>query len=174
MNEIGDVQTEEPVHGGLSAFGHEVVTERNRLGMTIDCAHATFETTAAVLEHSGDPIMISHSHLDHAERHHPRLLSTAHARQVASAGGLIGAWPSGVTSTGLGDFVDEIIRLADLIGIDHVAIGTDLDANYRPVLTSYADFALLPEMLASRGIGSDDAGKILGGNFLSLIRTVAG
>ncbi len=174
VNEIGDVQTEDPVHGGLSAFGREVVTECNRLGMIVDCAHATFETTIAALERSADPIMISHSHLDHAGRHHPRLLSTAHARAVASAGGLIGAWPSGVTSTGLGDFVDEIVRLADLVGIDHVAIGTDLDANYRPVLASYADYALLPEMLARRGLGSAETAKVLGGNFLRLFRAVAG
>jgi membrane dipeptidase len=55
--------------------------------------------------------MVSHSHLDHADRHHPRLLSVAHARSVASAGGLIGAWPSGVTSASLADFADEVIRL---------------------------------------------------------------
>ena len=66
--------------------------ERNRLGMVIDCAHATFETTAGVLEASRQPVMVAHSHLDHPGRRHPRLLSSAHARAVADAGGLIGAW----------------------------------------------------------------------------------
>jgi membrane dipeptidase len=131
VNELGDVQTEEPVHGGLSPFGREVVAECNRLAMIVDCAHATFETTVGILEMSIDPVLISHSHLDHVGRHHPRLLSPDHARAVASAGGLIGAWPSGATSTSLGDFADEIVRLADLVGVDHVAIGTDMDANYR-------------------------------------------
>ncbi len=173
VNEIGDVQTEEPVHGGLTRFGREVVAECNRLGMIVDCAHATFETTSAVLAASRHPVMISHSHLDHAGRHHPRLLSPDHARAVASAGGLIGAWPSGVTSASLGDFADEVVRLADLVGIDHVGIGTDLDANYRPVLDSYADFAWLPELLADRGVSATETDRILGANFLELLGKVA-
>ena len=174
VNDIGDVQTEPPVHGGLTVFGRDVVAECNRLGMIIDCAHATFATTATVLETSRHPVMVSHSHLDHNDRHHPRLLSPAHAAAVADAGGLIGAWPAGVTATSLADFADEIARLADLIGPGHVAIGTDMDANYRPVLTSYADFNSLPELLASRGLSDTETDKILGGNALDLLRTVTG
>jgi membrane dipeptidase len=174
VNEIGDVQTEEPVHRGLSSFGRDVVVECNRLGLIIDCAHATFETTVGVLEVSSDPVLISHSHLDHAGQHHPRQLSPGHARAVASAGGLIGAWPSGVTSASLDDFADEVVRLADLVGVDHVAIGTDMDANYRPVLTGYGDFAVLQVMLAARGLSEPEVGQILGSNALRLLATVAG
>jgi len=174
VNQIGDVQTEEPVHGGLTGFGREVVAECNQLRLIIDCAHATFETTIGVLEHSTQPVMISHSHLDHAGRHHPRLLSADHARAVAGAGGLIGAWPSGVTSVSIADFADEIARLADLVGADHVAIGTDMDANYRPVLTGYAQFAALPQLLAGRGFTDAETGKVLGANALDLLRHVSG
>ena len=174
VNDIGDVQTEEPVHSGLTAFGHEVVAECNRLGIIVDCAHATFETTLGVLAASSRPVMISHSHLDHVGRHHPRLLRREHALAVATAGGLIGAWPSGVTSATLTDFADEVVRLAELVGIDHVAIGTDMDANYRPVLRSYEEFAELPALLAERGFSESEAGQILGGNALGLLRRVAG
>jgi membrane dipeptidase len=174
VNELGDVQTEEPVHGGLTSAGREVVAECNRLGMIIDCAHATFETTMGVLAASSEPVMISHSHLDHADRSHPRLLSNGHARAVADAGGLIGAWPSGVTSASLADFAAEIARLADVVGIGHVAVGTDLDANYKPVLRSYADFAALPGLLADRGLSDAETGLVLGGNALALLRAVAG
>jgi membrane dipeptidase len=174
VNDLGDVQTERPVHGGLTDFGRDVVGECNRLGIIVDCAHASFATTAGVLETSRQPVMISHSHLDHAVRHHPRLLSADHARAVASAGGLIGAWPSGVTSASLDDFAGEICRLADLVGVEHVAVGTDMDANYRPVLTRYADYALLPELLARRGVSSAEADLILGSNALELLRVVAG
>jgi membrane dipeptidase len=174
VNDIGDVQTEPPVHGGLTRFGREVVAECNRLGMIIDCAHATFATTAGVLAASSQPVMISHSHLDHPGAHHPRLLSAEHARAVAAAGGLIGAWPAGVTSTTLADFADEVVRLAELVGPAHVAIGTDLDGNYKPVLTSYADFATLPELLSARGVSDTDIDLILGGNALELFRQVAG
>ena len=58
VNDIGDVQTEDPVHGGLTDFGRQVVAECNRLGVIIDCAHATFETTADVLAHSSQPVMV--------------------------------------------------------------------------------------------------------------------
>ena len=209
VNEVGDVQTEEPVHGGLTGFGRTVVAECNRLGMIVDCAHATFETTLGVLETSSAPVMVSHSHLDHshldhghldhghldhghldhghldqghlnhrhlnhAARSHPRLLSREHALAVATAGGLIGAWPAGVVSSSLAEFADEVARLAELVGPRHVAIGTDLDANYRPVLRSYADFALLPGLLGARGFGQADIDQVLGANALRLLRDVAG
>ncbi|HTZ91346.1 MAG TPA: membrane dipeptidase [Streptosporangiaceae bacterium] len=174
VNDIGDVQTEQPVHGGLTGFGRDVVAECNALGIIIDCAHATFETTADVLAQSTAPVMISHSHLDHTDRHHPRLLSAAHARAVAEAGGLVGAWPSGVTSSSLADFADEVIRLVDLIGVDHVAIGTDMDANFRPVLGSYADFPDLLQLLAARGLGNAETDMVLGTNARDLLGTVAG
>ncbi len=174
VNEIGDVQTEEQVHGRLTDFGRDVVAECNRLGVIVDCAHATFATTVGVLEHSSQPVMVSHSHLDHDDRHHPRLLSAEHARAVAAAGGLIGAWPAGITSVSLADYADEVVRLVDLVGAEHIAIGTDLDANYRPVLRSYAEFATLPELLAGRGISDAEAGLILGGNALALVRRVVG
>ena len=58
--------------------------------------------------------------------------------------------------------------------MDHVAIGTDMDANYRPVLDSYADFAGLEELLADRGVTTAEADKILGTNALRLLRGVAG
>jgi membrane dipeptidase len=174
VNELGDIQTEPPVHGGLTDAGREVVRECNRLGLVVDCAHATFATTLGVLEASDAPVMISHSHLDHPERSHPRLLSDDHASAVADAGGLVGAWPSGVTSETFDDFVDEILRLVELIGVDHVAIGTDLDANYRPVLTAHEQFATLADQLESRGLAPAEVDQVLGANVVALYGAVAG
>ena len=59
-----------------------------------------------------------------------------------------------------------------LVGTGHVAIGTDMDANYRPVLASYAEFATLPGLLADRGLSGTDSDRILGGNALDLLRLV--
>jgi membrane dipeptidase len=174
VNAIGDIQTAPPIHGGLTAFGRDVVAEANRLGVLIDCAHATFDVTVGVLEASAHPVMISHSHLDHGDRHHARLLSDDHARAVTDAGGLIGAWPSGVTSKTLDDFVDETVRLVDLVGVDHVAIGTDLDANYQPVLTRHDQFAIVADGLANRGLTPPEVDSVLGGNALALISRVCG
>ena len=167
--EIGDVQTEPPVHGGLSRFGRAVVAECNRLGIVVDCAHASFATTMAVLEVSSQPVIISHGQLGHAGTAHPRLLTTAHVTAVASAGGLIGAWPAGLTSKSLADFATEIIWLTETVGPARVAIGTDLDGNYKPVLTSYAQLAALAGLLRDRGLAADRIRQILGGNAADLL-----
>ena len=78
----------------------------------------------------------------------------AHYREilVADAGGIIGAGPAGIGSTTLADFGGQIFALVDAVGIEHVAIGTDMDANYKPVLTDYTDFPLLAAALLAAGI----------------------
>jgi membrane dipeptidase len=166
------VQTEPPVHGGLSRFGRAVVTECNRLGIVIDCAHASFDTTMAVLEASDQPVIISHGQLAHPGTAHPRLMTARHAAAVASAGGLIGAWPAGVTSRSLADFGTEIIRLTEVAGPGHVAIGTDMDGNYRPVLTSYHQFADLAGLLQDRGLPQAHVRQVLGGNAADLLTRI--
>ena len=172
VSDIGDVQTEKPVHDGLSRFGREVVGECNRLGIVVDCAHASFATTMAVLEASSQPVIISHGQLGHAEAGHPRLMGVQHATAVAEAGGLVGAWPCGITSRSLTDFGTEIIRLAEAAGPDHVAFGTDLDGNYRPVLTSYDQIDDLTGLLRDRGLPTPRVQQILGGNAMEFLGRV--
>ena len=53
------------MHSGLSRFGRAVVAECNQLGIVIDCAHASFDTTMAVLQASDQPVIISHRQLAH-------------------------------------------------------------------------------------------------------------
>lgn len=174
QNPFGDLQTEPPLHGGLSPAGRNLVKAMNEAGMIVDLAHATYATTMNALEVSQHPVMISHTHLGGGHRTNPRLISHAHAAAVAAAGGLIGAWPSGVSSETFDDFVDEIARLVEAIGVDHVGIGTDMDANYRPVVTEYGQFAAIDRALAGRGFTEAEADKILGGNAVALVKTVCG
>lgn len=174
VNEIGDIQTEAPVHGGLTDFGRAVVREMNRLGMIVDLAHATFEVTRDALAVSKHPVMISHSHLAAGDDAHPRLLREQHARSVAEAGGLIGAWPAGVAASTFEEYVDEIERLIALVGVDHVSIGTDMDANYKPVVEHYSQFPTIAESLLARGHTREDVGKVMGANFLRLFRAICG
>jgi membrane dipeptidase len=173
VNELGDVQTEAPVHGGLSRFGRDVVAECNRLGIVVDCAHATFDTTMAVLDASSQPVIISHGQLghDHGDDH-PRLMTAGHAAAVAAAGGLTGGWPCGFTSLSMDDFGTEILRLAEATGLDHVALGTDLDGNYRPVLTGYDQLDDLARLLRDRGLSAAHVDQVLGGNALDLLSQV--
>lgn len=172
VNELGDIQTEAPVHGGLTRFGADVVSEMNRLGMVIDLAHATWDVTKDVLERTAAPVMISHSHLASGEGSHPRLLSAEHALAVTRAGGVVAAWPAGVALSTFDDFLDEIVRMLELLGVDHVAIGTDMDANYQPVLTSHRQVPDLAAGLLARGLSAAEVGAVLGGNLVRLFAEV--
>jgi len=172
VNELGDIQTEPAVHGGLTRFGAEVVAEMNRLGMVIDLAHATWDVTRNVLDRSSAPVMISHSHLARGTASHPRLLSAEHALAVTRAGGVVAAWPAGVALASFDDFLDEILRMLELLGTDGVAIGTDMDANYQPVVTSHRQFPDLAAGLLERGLAEAEVGAVLGGNLVRLFDRV--
>ncbi len=172
-NLLGDSQTTTPVHNGLTSLGHDVVSEMNRLGMIVDLAHASFQTCKDAVRTSNAPVMLSHSNLDTAENPSPRFISLEHARLIAETGGIIGAWPAGIGSKSLADFARQVIVLGKNVGFDHVAIGTDMDGNYKPVLTDYTDFAALAALLLLKGISESDVAKILGGNFLRVFREVA-
>ena len=126
----------------------------------------------AVLEASSQPVIISHGQLGHSDASHPRLMSAQHATAVAEGGGLVGAWPCGITSRSLADFGTEIIRLAEAAGPEHVALGTDLDGNYRPVLTSYDQLDDLASLLQARGLPAADISQILGRNALTLLDSI--
>jgi microsomal dipeptidase-like Zn-dependent dipeptidase len=75
-------------------------------------------------------------------------------------------------ATSLADFGTEILRLAEAVGPGHVAIGTDLDGNYRPVLTSYDQLDDLVGLLRDRGLPPDRVRQILGGNAMELLGRV--
>jgi membrane dipeptidase len=128
---LGDVYTNPPRYGGLTPFGAAVLKECNRLGIVIDLAHANMQTTKAALKITTRPVIISHTGLDTqlgnnpamAQMMRPRLISKEQAKMVADAGGLIGVWTH-LANTPL-DYARNIRALVDVIGVDHVCIGTD-------------------------------------------------
>ena len=128
---LGDVYTNPPRYGGLTAFGTEVIKECNRLGMLIDLAHANMQTTEAALKVTTRPVIVSHTGLDTqlgtnpsmAQMMRPRLISKEQAKTVANAGGLVGVWTH-LADTPL-EYARNIRALVDVIGVEHVGIGTD-------------------------------------------------
>ena len=128
VNELGDIQTEAPVHGGLTVFGRAVVQEMNRLGIVVDVAHATHAVVAGGGETTTQPIILSHSNIQDAGGW-ARFISPEHARLVAKTEGVIGAMPIifGRRGDDIGGYVHYVSRLVDVVGIDHVGLGTDMD-----------------------------------------------
>jgi membrane dipeptidase len=165
-NQIGDPQTEAPVHGGLTKTGRSIVKEMNRLGIMVDLAHASFHTVRDAVAIATRPMMISHSNVTTPDKSHPRLITPEHGKLITAQGGLIGSVPSGIGQTTFADWIESVLRLIDVFGIDHVAIGTDMDANYRPVFQNYRDWSLIPSALLARGVMPRELAQIMGGNFL--------
>jgi membrane dipeptidase len=166
---IADLQTEEPVYDGLSAVGKEVVREMNRLGMVIDVAHASYKTVLDTAAISETPLILSHSQLKWGDRRHPRLLDPEHAKAIAATGGVIGMWPSGFNNDTFDDFVVNTMRMIELVGVEHVGLGTDMDSNYRPVFDSYTQLPDWTAALLSRGLSENEASQVVGGNALRVL-----
>jgi membrane dipeptidase len=172
QNDLGDLQTLPAVYRGLSAFGRDVVRRMNHLGMVVDVAHASFDTVKATVDITTAPIMLSHTHLQSDTSPHPRLITPEHARLISSSGGVIGAWPSGFANRTLADFVDQTMRLIDVVGVDHVGLGTDMDGNYKPVLSSYLQLPDWLSGLRSKGLSEAEVAKVAGGNALRILGKV--
>lgn len=164
-NKVGDLQTSEPINNGLSVFGKEVVRKMNRLGMLIDVAHADYQTVKDVVSITDSPIMLSHSILE-MEADRPiakRAISKEHAKLIAQTDGIIGAWPSGFNKS-FDEYVENTLRLVEVVGVDHVGIGTDMDGNFKPVLSSYNQYPTFADALKAKGLSSNEVEKVMGGN----------
>jgi reactive intermediate/imine deaminase len=142
----------------------------NAAGILIDLAHASLAATRAAVEVSTRPMMISHSNLRKSGLEHPRLITLEHARLVTDAGGVIGCVPAGWGQAAFADYIDTILRMVDALGSTHVAIGTDMDYTYSPVMTGYADWPRIPAALLSRGMHAAEVARVVGGNALRLLR----
>ncbi len=84
----GTGQLPEPVHGGLTPFGEEIVREMNRLGMMVDVSHVSDETFADVIRVSRAPVIASHSSC-RAVADHARNMSVDMLRALAKNGGVV-------------------------------------------------------------------------------------
>jgi membrane dipeptidase len=164
-NELGDPQTAPADASGLTPFGAQVVGRMNRLGLLIDLAHISAPAVRRAVEMSTAPMLVSHVMIQRPGLNNPRSLAAEDARLVTAAGGLIGAWPAGIGLGKFNDYIDELLRMVDLFGVAHVAIGTDMDANFQPVFADYAAFPRIPAALLARGMRADEVAKVIGGNF---------
>ena len=173
INELGDIQTEPPRHGGLTSFGKDVIREMNRLGMLVDVAHLTLDGVRAAVAVSQKPLLLSHTVLDTGWA---RSVSSEHARLVAQRGGVIGIFPVNSGYHGFGGYIDHIVRMIKTVGADHVGIGTDMDGISPPSFASFDNYAEWPSITAAllaRGYSREDVAKVAGENFLRVYREVA-
>lgn len=174
-NALGDLQTSEAQHNGLSTAGKEVVKGMNKLKMVVDVAHASFNTVKDVVDITTAPIILSHSILkiDDNRLLAKRAITVEHAKLVAKTGGVVGAWPSGFNTT-FDEFVDNTMRMIEAIGVDHVGLGTDMDGNLKPVFSSYTQLPAWAAALQAKGLSKEDTAKVMGGNVRRVLQQVIG
>lgn len=172
-NEIGHNQTPPHVEGGLTGFGRSLVREANRLGIIVDLAHANSRTIADAIEVSSSPMVFSHTGVK-ARHDGDRYLSDDDIRAIAAADGVIGIWPAAAMGT-IEEMVAHIDHVKRLVGIDHVAIASDLRGmRYIDAFGDEANFGAIMDGLMAAGYTDEEIGKVMGGNFFRLWRQVDG
>ncbi len=178
-NLIADGIGEQRTKGGLTNFGVQVVKEMNRLGIIVDVSHLTDEGFWDVIETSTVPIMATHSN-SRAVCYHPRNLADDQIKALAKNGGVMGmnfapyfVHKEKATVDGILDHIDHIV---DLVGPDHVGLGSDFDG-IRATPEGLDDVTQtwhITDGLFQRGYSEEDVEKILGKNHLRVIREVMG
>ncbi|KAI0123130.1 membrane dipeptidase [Xylariales sp. AK1849] len=185
-----------PYWGGLSPRGKELIHEMNRIGMIVDLAHVSADTMRDVLggtawEGSKAPIMFSHSSA-YTLCPHPRnvpddvlqLVKGTNSivmvnfspdfiacKDVGNENGIPALVPENAT---LAQVANHITHIGNLIGYDHVGLGSDFDG-IPTVPEGLEDVSKYPDLIAEllrRGISDEDAAKIAGGNILRVWKDV--
>lgn len=162
---------------GVSAFGAEVIREMNRVGMMVDISHAGERTFYDALDISSRPIVASHSSA-RALCDHPRNLTDDQLRALAAKGGVAqvtlyhGFLRKEGTATLL-DAVEHLNHMVNVMGIDHVGIGTDFDGDGGVNgCASAAELINFTRRLLGERYSEADIRRIWGGNFLRVMEEV--
>ena len=158
-NDICDSARGNNTHNGVSAFGEQVIREMNRLGILVDLSHGGEKSFYDALDISAQPIVCSHSS-SRALCDHPRNLTDDQMRALAAKGG--------VAQTTI--YHDHAI---DVMGIDHVGLGTDFDGDggVRGLADS-SELINFTRQLLARRYSEQDIQKIWGGNFMRVMAQV--
>jgi membrane dipeptidase len=128
QNELGG-SCYEAHDSGLARFGAEVVAEMNRTGIVVDCSHVGDRTTLDAIAASSKPIAVSHANAASLFPH-KRNKSDEVLKALAARGGVIGcATYRNITPpdacASVEGWCEMVARTVDIVGVDHVAIGTD-------------------------------------------------
>ena len=173
-NDICDSAKGTATHGGVSAFGREVIAEMNRLGILVDLSHAAETSFYDALDISRVPIVCSHSSA-RALCDHPRNLTDDQMRALAAKGGvaqttIYGGFLRRHGESTILDVLDHLEHAIEIMGIDHVGLGTDFDGDggVRGLANSSELIHFTLQLLARR-YSEADIQKIWGGNFLRVM-----
>ena len=176
-NAICDSARGTQTHGGVSAFGEQVIREMNRLGVMVDLSHGAETSFFDALSISQTPIVCSHSNCK-ALCDVPRNLTDAQLKALAQAGGVaqITLYHGFLRKEGEADIRDAMAHLnhaIDVMGIDHVGLGTDFDGDGGiKGLADASELINFTTALLRQRFSKADIKKIWGENWLRVMRQV--
>lgn len=163
-------------HGGVSAFGADVIREMNRVGMLVDLSHGGEESFYDALEISRLPIVCSHSSA-RALCDHPRNLTDAQLKALARRGGVAqvtlyhGFLRPDPEPASLRDAMDHLNHMVSVMGVEHVGIGTDFDGDGGVAgCRNAAELINFTRQLMAARYSEADMRLIWGENFLRVMR----
>jgi membrane dipeptidase len=156
--------------GGLSPLGKQVVRRMEALGMVVDVAHASHAAVADVLAMATRPLVSSHGGVQ-ATCKANRNLTDDEIRGIAGTGGVIGIgyWSGAICSINPRDVARAIIHVRDLVGIDHVGLGSDFDGATTTGFDA-SQVVAVTQALLDAGFSEADIRKVMGGNVLRVLR----
>lgn len=166
-------------HGGVSAFGAEVIRRMNDLGVMVDMSHAGEKSFYDALSISRAPIVCSHSNC-RALCDVPRNLTDDQLRAIARKGGVvhITLYHGFLRTAGEASILDAIAHLEhaiSIMGTAHVGIGTDFDGDGGVSgMADSSEMINFTRMLLRRRYSPEDIALIWGGNWLRVMDTVKG
>ncbi|MFP4229334.1 MAG: dipeptidase [Salinivenus sp.] len=156
--------------GGLTAFGEAVLDRLIEQNITIDLAHASEALIDDVLARTEAPLVVSHTGV-RGTCDSPRNLSDRHIEAIAAQGGVIGVgiWERAICGDSLAAAARAMRYVADRVGVEHVALGTDFDGTVSVPIDA-AGLPRLTEALLEEGFAPEEIHNIMGGNVVRVLR----
>jgi membrane dipeptidase len=156
--------------GGLTPLGFQTVARMESLGMVVDIAHSSHASVADMLRVARRPVVSSHGGVQGVCKEN-RNLTDDEIDGVAKTGGVIGIgyWDGAICSLAPSEIARAIAYVRDLVGIDHVGLGSDFDG---AVTTGFdiSQVSAITQALVDRGFTPDEIRKVMGGNVLRVSR----
>ena len=162
---------------GVNAFGEQVIKEMNRVGMMVDISHAGEQTFYDALNISSKPIVASHSSA-RALCNHPRNLKDDQLKALADKGGVaqVTLYSGFLKEQGMAtiqDAIEHLNHMVNIMGIEHVGIGTDFDGDGGITgCASASELINFTRCLLKERYSEEDIRRIWGGNFLRVMEEV--
>jgi len=154
--------------GGLTEKGKEMIRRMESRKMIVDLAHASAQTIDDVLAIATRPVVVSHTGV-RGTCDNQRNLSDDQLRGIAKTGGVIGIgfWDTAVCGVDAASIAKAIRYAANIVGVEHVALGSDFDGAVKTPFDS-SGLVQITDALIAEGFNDQEIGAIMGRNALRL------